>query len=130
MKKLYKALPFLSVSALLAPVAAFAQNQFGGSTVATGTTAANILGRIADLLNIIIPILITLGVVAFIYGVVTYIFSKDEEKKKESRGFMLNAIVGLFVILAIWGIIGLLSRTLGVGVGGTLQQSQIPGVSN
>ena len=119
-----------TATAFLAPAMAFAQNQFGNSNIGQGQTAGGVLNVDANILNTLIPILITLGVVYLIWGVISYITAKEEESKKAARDIMINGAIGLFFILAIWGIIGLLSSTLGIGVGGTLQSSQIPGVSN
>ena len=72
------------------------------------TTFATILGIISGLLNIIIPILITLGVVYFIWGVVQYVTSGDAEKKEQGQQHMIWGIVGLAVIVSIWGLVAVL----------------------
>lgn len=120
-----------SLGVFFAPAVALAQTQFGNSNIGQGQTAGNVLNIVANILNTIIPILITLAVVYFIWGVLSYAFiAKEEDAKKKAREIMLNGIIALFVILAVWGILGLISSTLGIGVGGTLQSNQIPGVSN
>jgi len=129
MKKIFHTI-ITTGSIVFGPMIALAQSQFGGSNIGSGQTATGVLNIVANILNVLIPILITLGVIYLIWGVITYITAKDEEKKKEARGVMISGAIGLFFILAIWGIIGLISSTLGVGVGGTLQSNQIPGVSN
>lgn len=62
----------------------------------------------------IIPILITLGVIYFIWGVLQFILG-GEEAKKDGKSKMLNGLIGLFVIIAFWGIIALVTSTFGVG---------------
>ena len=47
-----------------------------------GTNFQGILVTIGSILGYIIPILITLGVIYFIFGVVQYVISADEEVKK------------------------------------------------
>ena len=81
-------------------------------------TLGGVLSTIGNLLNFLIPILIAAAVVYFIWGVISYVTAKDEEKQKESRKVMISGIIGLFVIVSIWGIIGLLTRTFGIGTGG------------
>lgn len=111
------------------PMMAFAQGgQFGGSNIAQGQNAFGILGVVNDILGYVIPILITLGVVYLIWGVIKYITADDADEQTKARSMMINAAIGLFFILAIWGIIGLISNTFGIGVGGTLQGNQIPGI--
>ncbi len=77
--------------------------------------AFTILGVVQSILNVVIPILITLAVVYFIWGVIQYTISSDEEAKKNARGKIIAGLIGLFVILAFWGIVGVISRTIGVG---------------
>lgn len=81
-------------------------------------TIGGVLSTIGNLLNFLIPILIAAAVVYFIWGVISYVTAKDEEKQKEARKVMISGIIGLFVIVSIWGIIGLLTSTFGIGTGG------------
>lgn len=61
------------------------------------------------------PLLIAIAVVAFVWGVITLILNPDnEEKKKKGKQFMLWGIIALFVIVSIWGLVGILSRTIGL----------------
>ncbi|HEY4714975.1 MAG TPA: hypothetical protein VIH31_00505 [Candidatus Paceibacterota bacterium] len=106
-----KFLAFTAASGLsLVPFLAFAQS---------GTQITGILAIVQNILNILIPILITLGIVYFIYGVIGYVTAKDEEKRTEARGTMIYGIIGLFVIVSIWGLIKFLGTATGVGQGGT-----------
>ena len=61
----------------------------------------------------------------FIWTVVGYIREKDAKAAAEKKGAMLRGIIGLFVIVAIWGIVRLISSTLGVGTG-SLNSSNVP----
>ena len=96
------------------PFMALAANE----TCATLVDRYNIQGiicKIGDILNIIIPILVVLGVVYFVWGVVIYVISNDEEAKKAGRDRMIYGIIGLVVIIAMWGLVGLVSNTFGLG---------------
>ncbi len=86
----------------------------------TGTVEF-IICKINDILNIIVPVLITLGVVYFVWGVIQYITAKDEEKQGEARKIMISGIIGLFVIVSIWGLVALISKTFGTGNGANTQ---------
>jgi hypothetical protein len=79
------------------------------------TDAVQIITRIHQLLNLVIPVLIAFAVVYFIWGVIMYVISGDETKKKEARGHVISGLIGLFVIVAFWGIIGVITNTFGVG---------------
>lgn len=82
---------------------------------AENVNAFSILGQIANLLAFVMPILIALAVVYFIWGVIQYTVSTDEEAKKGARGKIIQGLIGLFVIVAFWGIISLITTTFGVG---------------
>lgn len=82
--------------------------------LAQGTDAINILSVIQSILNILIPILITLGVVYFIWGVIQYVTAADEEKKTKARSTMISGIIGLFVIISIWGLVYLIQNTFDI----------------
>jgi uncharacterized membrane protein len=68
------------------------------------------------LIKSIIPFLITLSVVAFIYGIIEYFLSPvdNEEKRKKGKTYIVWGLIGLFVIISVWGLVGLLSDTFGV----------------
>lgn len=82
---------------------------------ATAANAFSILDTVNQILNWLIPILITVAVIYFIWGVIQYTVSQDEEAKKGARGKIIQGLIGLFVIVAFWGIISLITNTFGVG---------------
>ena len=53
----------------------------------------------------------------FIWTVIGYIRVKEAKDSEEKKKAMIRGIVGLFVIVAIWGIVKLLASTLGVTTG-------------
>ena len=68
--------------------------------------------KLTNLGNTIIEILIAFAVLYIIFNVVRYIMSaEDPEKRKTLGGAVLWGIVGLFVILSIWGLVNILSNT-------------------
>lgn len=77
--------------------------------------AFSIITVINKILATIIPVLITLAVVYFIWGIIQYTLASDEEKKKKARGMIIQGLIGLFIIVAFWGIIRLITNTFGVG---------------
>jgi uncharacterized membrane protein len=62
-------------------------------------------------LGYVVPALITVAVIYFIWGVITFMTSSDEEAKKMGRTKIINGLIGLFVIVAFWGIIGVVKDT-------------------
>lgn len=80
------------------------------------TSITNIINWASCILvKSIIPFLITLATVAFIWGVIQYFLSpNNEEKRKKGKSFVIWGLIGLFVIISVWGLVGLLSDTFGV----------------
>ncbi len=105
---------------VLAPVGAFAQGvvvQGTGYTSCSGGVTGNIqsaICKIGDILRMIVPLLISLGVVYFVWGVITYVIASDEEAKKSGRDRIIYGIIGLAVIVAVWGLVGILTSTFEV----------------
>ena len=87
-----------------APVFAYAAN------------VQSILGQVSQILNSIIPILMILATVVFLWGVITYITAGgDEEKAKAGRGYIIWGLIGLFAMVAVWGLVLALVSTFQVG---------------
>ena len=101
-KQLTKAL--ISV-ALLLPMVAFAQQTIGG-----------ILGLISGYLTTIIPILMILATVVFLWGVILYgVAGADEEKMATAKSYIIAGLIGLFAMVAIWGLVKVLVGSFQVG---------------
>ncbi len=76
------------------------------------TDIFSLLALLIEILNYIIPFLIAVAVVIFLVGVVKYISAAgDEEKRKSGRETMMWGIVGLFVMVAVWGLVNIIWNT-------------------
>jgi len=114
-KKIIKSLGVLSLFA--SPILALAQVPPAGTPIG-GPTAFNLLATIGAILNFIIPLLIVIAVIWFIYGVLKYATAKDNEAQAEGRSVMINGIIALFVIVSIWGLVAVINSTFGINQGG------------
>ncbi|MEK7645009.1 MAG: hypothetical protein AAB391_01645 [Patescibacteria group bacterium] len=109
MKKLFYGMS-AAAAALMAPISVFA----AVSTDFENTTQG--LGGIAQLfrsfLDYAVPFLIACAVVYFLYGVLQYvIMGDDEEKKEKAKSTILYGIVGIFVMVSVYGLVTLLKKT-------------------
>ena len=116
-----------------APVAALAQVTIGGSSSTcsnfSGSTATlfGLLCRIGIFLNAIVPVLIALGVVYFVYGVITFVVASDEEAKTTGRNRIIAGIIGLAVIIGMWGLVQVVKNTFfDVGNTANVQLPTVP----
>jgi succinate dehydrogenase/fumarate reductase cytochrome b subunit len=105
MKKIFYSFSLLLVSAIAIPVLA-----------ATPTTFKQLINDvfISGLLKPLVPLLIGLAVVVFIYGVLILMFSEGGEKKEEGKQYMLWGIIGIFVMVSVWGLVNILKGTFGL----------------
>lgn len=94
-----------------------------GGTATTSSFCPITNTNIADFLNFftclisksVIPLLIALAVIVFIWGVLKFIMNaEDSTKREEGRNFIIWGLVGLFVMVSIWGIVNILNSTFGV----------------
>ncbi len=116
-KKLAALSGFVGLGAFLAPVFAFAQTGVAPTQCpATGTvsTIQGLICKLNEILTAILPFLIALGVVYFVWGVVTYVIASDEEAKKTGRNRMIYGIIGLVVIVGLWGLVRLVTNSFGL----------------
>lgn len=73
-----------------------------------------ILCRIGELMNYVLPMIILLGVIYFVWGVVQYVIADSEEAKVKGRDSIIYGIVGLAVIVAMWGLVRIVQNTFGL----------------
>lgn len=89
-------------------------------------TIQGLMCHIYNILIYAVPLLIAVAVVVFLYGVVKYITAGgSEEKRAEARMTMIYGIIGLFVMVAIWGLVGILLNTFGIAPGGRMDYPQL-----
>lgn len=81
--------------------------------IASAQTILNTLALANTVLNSLVYLLITLAIVVFFWGLVTYLVNEGDNKAK-GLNRMLMGVAALFVMVSIWGIIQLLQRTFGV----------------
>lgn len=102
MDKIYKILG--SSAAFLFPMLVLAQVSDIGS----------LLGAFRTLLNQIVPILIGLAGVVFLWGVIQFIMGAgDEEKRSKGRNLIIYGLIGLAVMVSFWGLVNIILGTFG-----------------
>ncbi|MCF7835688.1 MAG: hypothetical protein K9M15_01025 [Candidatus Marinimicrobia bacterium] len=107
----------------LMPVALFAMPMMAMAA----NTLTDVITTIGEMIDTIIPILMTLVVAVFLWGIVKYVTAGgDAEKEKSARGYIIYGLIGIFVLVAFWGIVKMFASTFGVDTGGTLPEVEIP----
>lgn len=85
-------------------------NYRGCDSVQFGTIQSMIC-KVGNILDTLIPVLIILGIVFFVWGVITYVIGDDEEAKKRGKNKMIYGIIGLVVIVTMWGLVNIVQNT-------------------
>lgn len=87
-------------------------------------TISRIFARLTDVFNLIIPFLVLLATVIFIWGIVRYITAGgDEQRLTEAKNLIIWGIIALAVMLMMWGFV----RILIDAIFGTENIPDIPG---
>lgn len=90
----------------------------GGQTGSKVSPVTQFVGKINKLIiNPIITLLFAAALVYFIYGVVMFIIDKSQgggENAESGKRHMLWGIVGMAIMLSVFGILRLIQSTLGV----------------
>ena len=96
----------------LLPVLAFAQTipYTGSGTAPTGwSTTKDIIDAVGKFINTsLMPVVVTLAILYFLWNIMQYLSKLDNEKEREAfKKYSVNAILALFVMLSVWGIIAI-----------------------
>jgi len=103
---------------------------FAAAQVAGGvTTIDNILMKIKDLLDLVLPILFVIALIWFIWSLIEFLMSNTEDGRKDARQKMIYGIIVLFVIVAVFGIIDVVAATFGIQ-GGGIDAGDLPSVGD
>ncbi len=80
---------------------------------ASGGDIRDLTIGINSVMGSLVPIIIGFAMVVFLWGVLTYIFhANDVEKRKEGKNFMIWGLIGLFVMVSLWGIVAAFANSL------------------
>ena len=122
---------FILALIVISPVTGLAQGGYIDPATGINTTTGEFvnyadtcslvegLGRLIcqvhRILNSIIPVIIALGVVYFVWGVVHYMIAGGDEAKKKGRDQIIYGLIGLAVISGLWGLVNIITNTFGLG---------------
>ena len=109
------------LAALSVPLVSFAQ--------ATQLTDIKSVGRfiISTINDVFVPVLFAIAFIVFVWGAFqTFIVgANDEDAKTNGKNLMLWGLIGFFVMVSVWGLVNILTGSVGFG-GGTTAPTSIP----
>lgn len=70
--------------------------------------------------NVLLPVVISIAFIVFIWGVYKYFIlgAANEDKRAEGRQLVLWGVIGFVIIFTVWGLVNIVSATLGLRAGG------------
>jgi len=83
-------------------------------TFSAPTDFKDVILIIVNILAAVLPILILLSIIYFLWGLTQYL-KADKEKQPEAKSVMINGIIAFFVMTSVWGLVGLLVNTFETG---------------
>ncbi len=84
---------------------------------------------VSTILNPLVVLLVGVAILVLTWGIVKYIGSgADATKRKEGGQLVAYGIFGIFIMLSIWGLVGLLTNTF-FGESGPAKNPPIPTIT-
>lgn len=98
-----------SMMVLAMPAFAFAQSlQLGSGDQNLG----GLVGLFKNVLTVATQLLIAAAVVWFLFGVFKFVMSAGEaEKREEGRSQIITGVIGIAVMVSVWGLVGWVTGT-------------------
>lgn len=105
------------------PVTLFAQTNTATSTPTCATLLSGSINNLKDIIDFatclitksVVPLLFTIAIVVFVYGVIQYFLNPNNIGERiKARQYIIFALLGMFVIFSVGGIIEILRNTFGV----------------
>lgn len=90
-------------------------------------TLISFIDTSSGLLGKILPLMVSVGVLYFVWGVIQYFIADSEEAKTKGKDTVVFGVIGLAVIVSTWGLVNIVRSTFGLDKGSFLNA---PSVTN
>jgi hypothetical protein len=100
-----------------------------GTCSLSGTGLLGLMKIASCFTSMLVPLLISLAVLAFFWFIVKFIWkgAEDPNEQKKAKAGMGWSLVALFAMVSVWGIIAFAGGILGIDQGGSIQGFKLPG---
>lgn len=86
--------------------------------IVTAVNRPKNIAQVADiffrLVNSSVPLIAALSLMAFFWGTARYILATGDEERFAGKKFMVWGVLAMFVMVSIWGILALITNTVGI----------------
>ncbi len=70
---------------------------------------ADIVLQVNAIINTLVPFIVGLAVLTIIWGLFNYVAGAgDEEKRAQAKQYIIWGIIGVFLMLSVWGLVNVL----------------------
>ncbi len=95
---------------------------FAAQDVPTLSGFETLLISIGRLVNIALPIVVSIALLGFFWGLAKFVFQAgDSGARDEAKSLMIYSVVALFVMVSVWGLVRFLGSSFGIQQGGEIQ---------
>lgn len=102
--------------------------------IASAQTLGNVetlLRSIGRLVNLALPIVVGIALLAFFWGLMKWIFAKsggDEKATAEGKQIMIYGIIALFVMVSVWGLVRFIGTAFGIDQDSSIEVPSVSGL--
>jgi len=76
-------------------------------------TISGILDNLEAVVRQIITLLFVVATAVFLWGIINYVIAGGDEKKlDQAKNYIIYGLIGLFVMVAVWGIVNAVCNSL------------------
>lgn len=101
----------LILALLLTPTLTFAQ-----------TTWNDVIFTLMQILDGLVPIIIGLGILFFMWGIFKYVFSTGKVEQEKARAVIVGGLISIVVMVSVWALVRIIANTLDLRLGGGLNR--------
>jgi len=75
---------------------------------------SGLMNRFIEIIGVAVKLLMSLAVFAFLYGLTVFMWKGQESdtERANAKSYMTFGIISLFVMVSLWGLVGILSQTI------------------
>ena len=93
----------------------------------TPSNFSDLVNILVDLIDTAIPVLVSAAVLVFFWGLAKFIRNSGNEKSHtDGRNLMIWGVIGLFVMVTVWGLVRFTQSSLGIVSGPSLGIPLLP----
>jgi len=99
---------------------------FAQTTLSSSSNLGDVISFIISIINLILPVLVGIAFLTFLFGIVKFIFSSGQEDHAEGIAFIKWSLIAMLVLVSFMGIILFFYSDLGFSSVQTLGIPSLP----